>query len=423
MVRFVGFLGILVGCFTSTSGAQARPEVEGGQPAKAESLEPGWNLVVAQSDRARLPPAWAEREWVVWSVGASYRPEPARSLVAGTRYWVHVPARQVSAFLGVARAPSPVSRPSGWQIFSVASPTIYADPRLDRVLVWEPSGQVYRPVQKGALLQSGEEYWGHFLEEGVSGSHACRTTEVGGEAVVDGAAPCAMGGFSGGDLPAEEQVRAWTPRPPTDISAVPQGHKVALQWRSPAIFVTGHEISAETEVTHRVYRDGVLLQEGLDRARFEDEVPTRGQIYDYTVTAVVRDREGTPFESSRPASLAVEVRLSSSPQAGLFEGAGVVAEPNGSAALPSAALSSMGGEVMGHVVYVVRDPKRGDTLWYTRSLKAGKPGSFEPGLAVDSGQPGWTASEVAVAARGGGASALLGLRPRLPAGRGAAECG
>ncbi len=197
--------------------------------------------------------------------------------------------------------------------------------------------------------------------------------------------------------------KAVPPRAPSGFSATTYAQEVTLAWQPPALFVGGHEIPAGIEVSHRVYRDNVLLQEVGASKQYLDKVPTNNRIYTYTVSAVVRDQNGAAFESARSEAIPVEV---TAPQAatkpGAFEPGHILATPDGQAALPSVALSKFEGTLFAHVVHVTRgrDEQAPDTLAYARSHKAGKPGTFETTAELTRGTPGWMVAEVVVAARG-----------------------
>ncbi len=367
----LGAIAMGIACLGGAWVAQASSGSGHGETGYTVLLEPGWNLVVAPFTMDSLPKEWTEgaqaAQATVWPGGTTERREPAASLVAGEGYWVHVQEAQ-SFTWGQRPVAAFAALEPGWDFFFVDSRQIYRDPLVDRVLEWDAASQVYRSVRIGDPLEPGKGYWRHFASS---------------QAVGDPQGP----------------PRVEAPRRPSIVSAVVHDLSVALAWRAPSIFASGREIPEGSEVTHRVYRDGVLIKE-VAAKRFEDVVPLSGRPYDYAVATVFRARDGTVLESTRSASVPVEVSsLEERVVPGAFESAGVLAEPSGPTALPSAALSASEGSIFGHVVHVVRDPKRGDSIWYARSAKAGQSGSFDAGRVLDRGQSGWTVAELVVAAR------------------------
>ncbi len=373
--RWILTLGITV----TLAGTHA-PVWAGQDPSCYEPLRRGWNLVSTPQPHA------VDFEALIWPD----RPTDSASTEVA---WVHStsPASIETKCRNTVSDHSAL-RP-GWNLVHMTFASRFEHPDVVSVVVWDPVGQVYHPLSRGAHLTPGSMYWVK-----LRGPR---------DAVIDRRIAHPF----------------WSPpSTPEGVGAVDTGSMLHLQWQAPRRFADRRPIPDGLPVGARVYRNGVRIAE-VAVSSFEEQRPSEATTY--YVTTIVKAPDGMVWESEHSALIELDpLRKSPMPTAGSFELAYEAARQDGPLALPRVVLSRHQDTVFAHAVYLKRGLKDiPDQIRYLRSNKAGKKGSWSPPTTLVTLKGNSQVNSLALAARNQGLAVAWttiehGLESTTPSGRG-----
>ncbi len=374
-------------------------------------LEEGWNLrnfPFAASEALEFFAAHSGAQiWEAELPAEPFGPDTPRSLLspgevhlasvtANKVYWVF--SKTAASFHAKVQVHD-VSHPfleAGWNAFGVSKDHVYRDPKLDRILSWNPRTEDYHDVPLGRVLRVGIGYFAYARESGILGASIAQ--------------------------PDADFVRRSTPKAPSRFVATGTGKQVSLSWDAPKQWIDGSAIPPGVDIGYEVVRsqthsDGTIGERVtrvfVEQPRFTESVSEFG-LYQYTVRAAVKGEDGTDFLS--PPSDIVEqavLRPLAITALGSFEAPSAVSLGDERVALPSTAIVQGTKNKHIYLAHVVRGENGSpDALRLLLSRSSGQPGSFRQLARVRLASPLRTITELCVAARA--KRVLVGVIRREP---------
>ncbi len=189
------------------------------------------------------------------------------------------------------------------------------------------------------------------------------------------------------------------PESPEDLRAWASGTEVALTWRAQRHFLGGAPIPDNIGLSFRVYRDGKHVATVDDQTAYTENLHTPEERHEYFVTAQIDSDGNHQSLPSDRVALTAGTPLPK-PPAGTFEKAVAISDGDRFARLPKTILSEGHNALVMMTAYVVRDDASGvEQVHLTRSLQAGKGGTFEKPQILNILPSGRAVSDLALAAR------------------------
>ncbi len=402
------FRAILVGLYTLVSLVACRergedPEPPFGVQQTQQALASGWTLL--SGDDADLLDDIPDTQWWAYRIG----PPPAqgastKSLSPGHHYWVYiVPAESPRS------EPPPI--PQVLQSDSRSTPLVEAQAPIpaarlapDRVFAWSVDAQTMVEVASEQTLAAGRRYWLH-------GSGRCHFHDtvlmdtmriVGG--CPDDAAEQAVKNL---DTPVD--VRAT--RPPRGMVGWSDERAAHLRWQAPKFLNSGRPIPSDTQVGYRVVRypkaPSAADPNSPERNSVDLEEPAYDAIlpddrsYVYHVIAFYTNPEGQVLTSERSSRVTLKRKepvIITPP--GSFEPKSEVTGEGIHADHPAVVITETSGQALTHMAYVTQNAKHGDVLFYKRSSRLAKRGSWDPPQSIATSGATTRIRETAIDARG-----------------------
>ncbi len=200
-------------------------------------------------------------------------------------------------------------------------------------------------------------------------------------------------------LPSLSEQEQFHPEAPFQLRGLLRSGSMQLFWSSPRFFSNRSPIPAGISLRTRVYQneDPVAL---VDGNTFEYPLRTPGPFRFY-VTSVV-EGGGRQWESTRSEIIEVDAPSLLGPKAPFaFETPSIAVASTSLAAQPKLGVSSIEGVLYAHATFIrMGGGGTQDKVVYTRSSKAGKPGSFDKPRVLYTSTPGARIQEVALAVHG-----------------------
>ncbi len=216
------------------------------------TLQPGWNLLsfpVASGDIALT--ALKNHNLDAWALDATgptatERGETVAEIQSHQGYWVwaaetlsfNVEGTQVPRHAG-----SSTDTQAGWRFLSVAEPTVYEDPNMTQVLVWDAEAQSFERLRVGQWLLPGVGYWAQLVEAAAPLRGHCLPAQWTFFSAAVVVAECPV--FDDGSRIIER--RAWSQRFPSQ-SAYPVANKSSIVLRHTQTSSSTSIQAFETEV-------------------------------------------------------------------------------------------------------------------------------------------------------------------------------